>query len=1312
MVKHGIIHVHSEHSLFDSTQRVEAIVKRAAEIGCKNITLTDHGALSGIDDFMDAGKEYGVNTIPGVEAYLEERAHLVIVAKDYEGFVAISHAVRDANTNQYVLKNKNSLVYPIMTKAMMEKNFKDNKHVIATSACIQGPISRILLKNRKIDMRIRKLQEAAAPCLEDAKKYTQINAEIESIKDEISSAQDRKKEIKKYTTASFCKKLEKMRQDAEGLMSPIKEFQLQEVETMQLLRDSALQETKELDQKIEEVKARKTELGSEKKKYKANFDKAKKYETAISDEKANKEPDLYEQAKAAAAYYAEVFPEFYIELQNHGLSDELYVMPLLAKIAKELNIPVIAANDAHMTDNSEDSITARQVLRFNYFEKHQTLSPADRELYIKTDEELIEALSAAVGTKTAMEAIENTSCLEECKVIFPKGEHYPKVKGQGEEEFDKLLMEARQKKINEGEWDDIHEERLKKEVQTIKSMGYVDYLLVVRDFCNTGHKLGTIPKSRVKDIPEDAGKILEWIDNEGFKVGIGVGPGRGSAVGSLVCYLFGITNLDPIKYDLLFERFLNPERISMPDIDTDIRTSLRPTLIRILRQQYGKNAVCSIQTENRYAAKGAIQMAGRDRSSELYDNLPDAEKDEKKAQYYKKTMRISDMIPDSTGMIAKYKADIIRELGQDEESMVILKNAELIQGTIFSFGIHAGGVVISDNDDVNSYIPLAWKRDKQVWATQCDMNRVEQKGLLKMDLLGLNTLDVMSDCALLVLMNQGVTIDFDKIPFESEVFSEIYSTGMTNSVFQFESGGMKSMLKQFKPACFEDIILLVAAYRPGPMQYLDKIIAVKNHTQPLEYLVPQLEPILSKTYGATIYQEQVMQIFQILAGYSLGGADLVRRAMSKKKEEKLKIERKSFVYGDPERKIKGCVENGISEEKANTLFDELMDFAKYAFNKSHAASYAYVSYQTAWLKYHYPVEFLCSMFNNKDQSDYGPLLEDCNSYGIELLPPSINHSYYDFVVEKGKIRYGIKGIKGIKDESPVEFAIQMRSSSRSESPYTSFDDFLERNCVINENGKITLPDKKFIEGLIFSGAFDEFTEDREYLGAYYGKVAIAVKEAKSDYHLMNILNNIPFEPGEKDPVFNRNAEMDYLSTVISDNPLKEYKDDGYYGCIPICDMPTNGFGSIMGIVQDVEKKVSKNNNPMLVLKVQGKSGMTTVFAMRQAYTLYAERDLTGKVYKFSGNFTDGGMFVKQINMFSVVRKSYIYCCKDEDDIKRVQNTLNNPGDPEADLRIVYCADVTGRDGQKVNLPQVTKSYAVSYAAVKEIGAVPERQIDV
>nr|MCR5625541.1 DNA polymerase III subunit alpha [Lachnospiraceae bacterium] len=968
-----------------------------------------------------------------------------------------------------------------------------------------------------------------------------------------------------------------------------------------------------LKDEILKIKEKRKEYNKENNKYLKAIDLINKIDL-------KPENELYKAAFNRLMWFKSIVPEFYIELQNHGLKEEAYVMPILLKLARETNTPIIAANDAHITSKTQNCVEGRRIVRFNYFDKAVTLNSTDRELYIKTDNELYNYLVKILPEEAVNEAINATNILDTFKVVFPQEEHYPSIKlidKTPEMYFDELLNKAKEDKINKNEWSEKYENRLQHEIQVIKNMGFVDYHLVVRDICYAARLMGKIPKQELNSINFET--VEDYIKEKGYKYGIGVGSGRGSAVGSLVCYLLGITNVDPLKYNLLFERFLNPERVTMPDIDVDISTSLRPTIIKYLKWRHGENAVCSIATELTYGAKNAIKMVGRDRASQLYEG--DSEK--KRAYMHKYAYPLSDIVPEEPGITLEKCEDLSKLLTKEDKEYELLWNeAKLIEGKVNSSSIHAGGVIISDNDNVNDYVPLAWS-DKGVWAAQCTMTKVEEKGLLKMDVLGLNTLDCISDCIEAVNKYKGIDIDIEHVPFEKEVFTNIFAKGNTNSIFQFESSGMKAMLTEFKPNCFEDLILLIAAYRPGAMQYLDDIIDIKNGRKTITYKTPELEDILKNTYGAIIYQEQVMQLFQKLAGYSLGGADLVRRAMSKKKSEKLAKERKAFIYGDTSRNIKGCIANGIKEDVANELFNEMMEFAKYAFNKSHAAAYAYLSYQTAYLKYHYPTEYLCAMFNNKEQKDFAPLLQDCEEYDIKLLPIDINKSYYKFVCEDKNIRYGFSGIKGLGETSLkiCDFITQKRKEILV---FTTFQEFLTQTLINKGDDKYSLIPSKTLMCLTEVGAFDSLGYNRKDL-KNLPKINDNTKEVLEE----KIKSLQISKRSNDDERYNIDREMEYLGHIISIDPLKSYGSDDEYGCLPLSELKNDSIVNVFGYISQVDDRISKKGNKVRIITLHLKAGGNiSALLMGNNYSRFEEKDLICNVFKITGKYNGSSIFVE------------------------------------------------------------------------------------
>ena len=1098
----GALHCHSEESLRDSGLPVKKLIDVAIEMGCPSVALTDHGVMMGVMEFMSyaksinekAGKKV-INAIPGVEAYKDGK-HIVLLGMDYEhGYKAIIKAVTESYKH---INSSNG--HPHMTDEIFQTYFgpgsKGHGYVIALSGCMSGVLCKILNSNEDADASIAKL-------LEKMKQYNNPEDEtylknLDLLKqkgEEIKALMEHKKELSTIVGRSFVKK-----EKAVALLKKNNDPSYQEAyNNLQKEKEEVAEATKELEELKLRIKSEKTKESmmrnslKEIEKTHASYIACKEKIEGIQASKMTQE-DVYEATKKEALRMEEIFGKgrFFIELQNHRIDEEIRFFPVLLRISKELGIDCVATNDVHTATNSYEDVRVRQVQRFQRFTKYESISESDYHLCLKSDADMLSILSEIIPEEDAAVAIANAQKVASlCDVVFPKESHYPKFITEDGLSADETIRKKAYERIplyyKENEWTEEYEQRLRYELDVICNMGYSDYHLIVQDFLNVGRRLGRMSKKSQLALATLASSMsleefMDYVDSHQEDLGYAIGPGRGSAAGSLVCYLLGITNIDPIKYNLLFERFLNVERVSMPDIDSDISPDVRDLLIEYIKKRYGEEAVCCIATRGTQAAKEAIRTSAR---------FLGAEKKDDTTYYYNLGDEISKSIPNEVGITLKKAQEQLDDYVssvEDKElrtvSQEIIDLACMIEGRLSNYGMHAAGVVIADNGDVKEYVPLMYNTKKERWCCQCDMGQVEESGLLKMDALGLKTMKIITDTIRKIRKNYGITVDMDKIPFEPEVFSSIYSKGKTNGVFQVESNGMKEMLMNFKPDCIEDIVLLVAAYRPGPMQYLENVIDIKHGKKELKYLTPELESILSPTYGSTIYQEQVQQIFQKLAGYSLGQADLVRRAMSKKKEKVLLAERESFINGDEKRNIVGCVKNGISASIANQLFDEMIDFAKYAFNRSHAAAYAIVSYQTAWLKYHYPAEFLCATMNLKDNKDLPLYFEECRENNIEISALDINYSDVEFmerIDDEGNmsIVFGLSKVKGIKSASTQ--IVETRDGG-----YDSFYDYMLHGHIR----------KDVTENLIRAGAFDIFCENRTALLRVLGSYLDILKKIK------------------------------------------------------------------------------------------------------------------------------------------------------------------------------------------------------------------------
>ena len=740
------------------------------------------------------------------------------------------------------------------------------------------------------------------------------------------------------------------------------------------------------------------------------------------------EKGLYEEAKAAAKKHLEIFGEgnYFLELQDHGIPMQRQVNQAILRMSAELPIPLVATNDCHYI-YAEDW-EAHDILLC--IQTGKKVSDENRmryeggQYYVKSEEEMRALFPYAP------EAIENTHKIaERCNVEIEFGvTKLPRFDvPEGYDAWGYLnALCAQGFKERYPEDDGTLRERLNYELGVIQSMGYVDYFLIVWDFINFARSHG-----------------------------IAVGPGRGSAAGSIVAYSLKITDIDPIRYQLLFERFLNPERVSMPDIDVDFCYERRQEVIDYVVEKYGKDQVAQIVTFGTLAARGVIRDVGR------VMDLP-----------YSLCDQVSKMVPAELNItldLALKKNPELKALyDTDEQVHKLIDMSKKLEGLPRHTSMHAAGVVIA-RTAIDEYVPLSRGADGTI-TTQFTMTTLEELGLLKMDFLGLRTLTVIQDAVGMIEKDQGVRLDMETIDYDDKAVMDSLGTGKNEGVFQLESGGFKTFMKELKPTHLEDIIAGISLYRPGPMDFIPKYLKGKSDPASITYSCPQLEPILKPTYGCIVYQEQVMQIVRDLAGYTLGRSDLVRRAMSKKKADVMEKERRNFVYGNPEEGVKGCIANGIDEKVANQIYDDMTDFAKYAFNKSHAAAYAVVAYQTAYLKYYYPKEFMAALLTSvmDNVTKVSEYILACRNMGIAILPPDINEGYGGFSVSGNGIRYGLSAIKSV-GRSVVETILAEREAG---GPFATLEDFISRMSNREVN-------KRTLENFIKSGSLDSLPGTRK-----------------------------------------------------------------------------------------------------------------------------------------------------------------------------------------------------------------------------------------
>ena len=889
---------------------------------------------------------------------------------------------------------------------------------------------------------------------------------------------------------------------------------------------------------------------------------------------------MYEEAKDRALEYQEIFGKgnYFLELQDHGIPDQQLVNQQLMKLSQETGIELVATNDVHYT--YADDAKAHDILLC--IQTGKKLSDENRmryeggQYYVKSEEEM------AALFPYARQALENTQkiadrCSVEIEFGVTKLPKYDVPEGYTSWEYlQKLCYEGLDQRYRTPSKE--LKDRLAYELDTIRHMGYVDYFLIVWDF-------------------------IKYAKDHG----IAVGPGRGSAAGSIVSYCLGITTIDPIHYQLLFERFLNPERVSMPDIDVDFCYERRQEVIDYVTRKYGKDCVAQIVTFGTLAARGVIRDVGR------VMDLPYAYVDS-----------IAKMIPQELGITIDKALQMnpeLRKLYESDETVThLIDMAKRLEGLPRHCSMHAAGVVICQKP-VEEYVPLSRAADGTI-TTQFIMTTLEELGLLKMDFLGLRTLTVIQNAVQLARKKQP-DLQIDKIDYNDKAVLDYIGTGKTEGIFQLESGGMKNFMKELQPHSLEDVIAGISLYRPGPMDFIPQYIRGKNDRSSITYDCPQLEPILAPTYGCIVYQEQVMQIVRDLAGYTLGRSDLLRRAMSKKKAAVMEKERKTFVYGEEETGVPGCIKNGIDEQTANKIYDEMIDFAKYAFNKSHAAAYAVVSYQTAWLKYYYPVEYMAALMTSviDNPTKVAEYIYVCRQMGIRILPPDINKGEADFSVDGGDIRYGLAAIKSIG--RPVIRAIVNDRKELGE--FRNLEDFITRISSRE------LMNKRLVENLIKAGALDVLGGTRKQFMSIYIQIVDHMQQEKKNSMVgqMSLFDVVSEEQKEEFLIRMPDVgeytkenllgfEKEVLGVYVSGHPLEPYEEewrkvisattadfqvDPEVGYTKVRDGAREIIG---GIIVEKTVKHTKTNQMMAFLTVEDLFGTVEVVVFPRDYEKYRQ----------------------------------------------------------------------------------------------------------
>ena len=970
---------------------------------------------------------------------------------------------------------------------------------------------------------------------------------------------------------------------------------------------------------------------------------------------------MYEAGCEAAKRYEGIFGKgnFFLELQDHGIPEQKYVNPQLIRMSQELGIDLVCTNDVHYT-YAQDA-DAHDILLCIQTGKKVTDENRMRydggQYYLKSPEEMAELFPYVP------QALENTCKIaERCNVEIEFGvtkvPHFEVPQGFDSWTYlNHLCNEGMKRRYPDA--DEEKKKRLEYELSVIHKMGYVDYFLIVWDYINYAKTHG-----------------------------IAVGPGRGSAAGSIVSYCLGITDIDPIKYSLIFERFLNPERVSMPDIDVDFCYERRQEVIDYVVEKYGKDCVVQIVTFGTMAARAVIKDVGR-----VLD-LP-----------YAMVDNIAKMVPREIGITIdkaiQENPDLRNAYENDAQVHDLIDKSKRLEGLPRHASMHAAGVLISQKA-VDEYVPVATGADGAVVA-QFVMTTLEELGLLKMDFLGLRTLTVIQDAEKLA-RKKNPEFSIDNINYEDKNVYDMISTGKCEGIFQLESAGMKNFMKELKPQSIEDLIAGISLYRPGPMDFIPQYIKGKNNPGDITYDCPMLEPILKPTYGCIVYQEQVMQIVRDLAGYSRGRSDLVRRAMSKKKTSVMEKERQNFIYGNPEENVPGCISNGIDEKTANKIYDDMIDFAKYAFNKSHAACYAVVAYQTAYLKTYYPVEFMAALMTSVvDNTDkVAGYIYACRQMNIQMLPPDVNTSDMEFSVEDNAIRFGLSAVKSL-GRPTIKAIIDERNKSR----FTSMQDFISR--------LYTDLNKRTLENLIKSGAFDTFGNNRRQMMSVYARMLDneakqgkdAISGQMSLFDLVDESEKSQFEIKMPDvSEYTKEDilafEKEVLGVYVSGHPLDEYaamwkKHISAMSTDFELDDETgepkvkvDSKATIGGMIMAKSVKPTKTGQLMAYLTIEDLVGTVEVIVFPRTFSTYRniiegtdKLFITGRV---NANADENAKLICEsvVPFEDVPRKLWIRFASEEEYLKKAADLAEELKYSDGkDSIIIYCT----KENKRIALPQ-------------------------
>lgn len=1172
MKAYGFIHCHSDHSVKESPVTIHELCSKAQEMGVKALALTDYGTCTGVYEFMSECDRRNIKPLPGVEAYLGEYNGMfytiVLLAKNYTGWQEIMKAVTESNKNIITgITGKGKKNYPVMSRTVMENCFvSGNVYALTTG---DGSVASILGRNIEYDAKRKILVQCEAA----EKDLEVLNEKIEGLQTAVKTIENKIKDLRVLADKDFDKKLkglETLKDEGEHFYE-VKERLYEEMAAS----NNAKVKVQELQGVLNGEKKELSKLKLSANARRRLLDKNNHLYARWKQRKTDAE--LYEEALEELMWLKKVFGNnLYVLFEYHGSDFEKKVIPILAQMADCNSINVAASTNIHIT--VPEQTEARAVMRSVQQKTWCPLLDSEKEMYMKDDNTLSAWLLKVLPEDIVQRAVSGTKKIcDTCNVILPKEQHYPKYIENGQicSEPERILREKAYENIPMRYPDGFASyEKLEYELKIINEMGYAHYTLIVADYINYAKSLKNLHPSGII---------------------YAVSPGRGSGAGSIVNYLLGITNIDPLRYGLMFERYLNPDRVSMPDIDTDFSLETVEKAAEYMINKYGRDCVAAIRTTIKQKAKESVHNAARVTGYEL---CPDDDAGHKKITLQGNA--IADYITDEATI--KECCNVIKNEYPDNISEIIVNRACAVENTITGLSIHAAGLVVSDGKPLCEYVPLLYNTSKQKWAVQYDMNETEASGLLKFDFLKLVNLDIITDCLRRIYKNTGKKIDPDRINYDDKrVFSEIYSTGNTGSVFQVESEGMRQMLMQLKPQSMEDIILAIAVYRPGPMKFIPDIIGNKHRSDgDITYPVTALKDILNSTYGYPVYQEQLIEIFSQCAGFSASEADIIRRYMSKKYTDKFMAYKDKFV--------EGLKESGAEEDAAIMLWNDVIDFSMYAFNKSHAAAYAVLSYITAYLKLYYPKEYFCAVLNYTESDKITGILDDCKRNGVKVLPPDINKSAATFEDYEEGIRYGLSKIKGVS--SFADTLVEKRNT------YGYFKSFGEYMFYVHEN---ELQTKAFIK----SGAFDAINRDRNALVSsikdIVKKIGIYKKEAEKGSEKAGAVMNeiLEYKSGESmqnNKLDELNREYDLLGGYFSAHPLENYS--WLYKKVTPVYAYQEGKGYYAGIVKELKEiRRKKDGKEMAVFNLEDMTGRLQVICFCDEWIKYREIILENAIVK-------------------------------------------------------------------------------------------------